>query len=74
MDNIAEYSWGQVLQENASNLTHVLDFPYNGEPNHDCLMEDAVTPSKHHFVFYHGGISQMHQSRIIQGKNRRQSQ
>lgn len=37
-------------------MTHVLDFPYNGEPNHGSLMEDAITPSQHHFVRNHGGI------------------
>ena len=56
MDSVAEYSWGRVLKEKAETMTHVLEFPYNGEPNHEFLMHDPITPNNHHFVRNHGGI------------------
>lgn len=56
LDTVPEYSWGRVLKEKASTMTHVLAFPYNGEPNHEFLMKDPITPNDHHFVRNHGGI------------------
>lgn len=35
LDSMAEYSWGRVIEEKVPTMTHVFDFPYNGEPDHN---------------------------------------
>lgn len=32
LKDIPKESWDTVLKEKAADMTHVLDFPYNGEP------------------------------------------
>lgn len=37
-------------------MTHILQFPYNGEPPGDRLIKTELTNNKDHFVRNHGGI------------------
>jgi sulfite oxidase len=53
---IPDYSWERVLKEKASNMTHILAFPYNGEADHETLAKHSITPNEHHFVRNHGGV------------------
>lgn len=36
-------------------VLQVLDFPYNGEPPRQALMNSPITPNNIHFVRNHGG-------------------
>jgi hypothetical protein len=38
-------------------FSQVLDFPYNGEPPRQAMMENPITPNNMHFVRNHGGQS-----------------
>ncbi|PGH00925.1 hypothetical protein AJ80_09087 [Polytolypa hystricis UAMH7299] len=49
-------SWNVIRAEKASEMRHVLEFPYNGEPLPDKLAESEITPNRHHYVRNHGGI------------------
>ncbi|KAF2177562.1 mitochondrial putative sulfite oxidase [Zopfia rhizophila CBS 207.26] len=49
-------SWDVVNCEKASDMRHVLEFPYNGEPPPEKLTDHHITPNKYHFVRNHGGI------------------
>ncbi|KAK0721382.1 Oxidoreductase, molybdopterin-binding domain-containing protein [Apiosordaria backusii] len=49
-------SWETVLKEKASDMIHVLQFPYNGEPPGDRLIKTELTNNKDFFVRNHGGI------------------
>ncbi|KAL9116973.1 MAG: hypothetical protein Q9187_006495 [Circinaria calcarea] len=49
-------SWETVLEEKAPDMIHLLDFPYNGEPPRDRLVETGITRNEDHFVRNHGGI------------------
>ncbi|RPB08392.1 molybdopterin binding oxidoreductase [Morchella conica CCBAS932] len=59
MEKMPEESWNIVKQEKAEDMTHVLQFPYNGEPPRDRLIESAVTPNELHFVRNHGGVPEI---------------
>ncbi|CAF1124463.1 unnamed protein product [Adineta ricciae] len=56
LKDIPAESWALVQKEKAADMVHVLDFPYNGEPPRDKLMQGKITPNKYHFVRNHGGI------------------
>ncbi|KAL3419051.1 Sulfite oxidase, mitochondrial [Phlyctema vagabunda] len=49
-------SWLFVEKEKSPDMIHVLQFPYNGEPPRDRLVETAITANEDHFVRNHGGI------------------
>ncbi|MCJ1479100.1 hypothetical protein MMC13_007784 [Lambiella insularis] len=49
-------SWDIVKEEKAEDMIHVLDFPYNGEPPRDRLVQTTLTRNEDHFVRNHGGI------------------
>lgn len=36
-------------------FSQVLDFPYNGEPPRQAMMDSPITPNNMHFVRNHGG-------------------
>ncbi|KAK4676002.1 hypothetical protein QC764_508150 [Podospora pseudoanserina] len=54
--HIFHHSWETVLQEKSPDMTHILQFPYNGEPPGDRLIKTELTNNKDHFVRNHGGI------------------
>ncbi|CAF1026432.1 unnamed protein product [Adineta steineri] len=56
LKDIPAESWAIVQQEKAADMIHVLDFPYNGEPPRNKLMQNKMTPNEYHFVRNHGGI------------------
>ncbi|KAK3308490.1 Oxidoreductase, molybdopterin-binding domain-containing protein [Chaetomium strumarium] len=56
LDYIPRDSWDTVLKEKSADMIHVLQFPYNGEPPGDRLIETEMTDNKDFFVRNHGGI------------------
>ncbi|KAK4443991.1 putative sulfite oxidase [Podospora aff. communis PSN243] len=56
LSHIPTQSWSTVLAEKSPDMTHVLQFPYNGEPPGDRLISTPITPNADHFVRNHGGI------------------
>ncbi|KAL6720376.1 hypothetical protein ACLMJK_002297 [Lecanora helva] len=56
LENLPSESWDIIKEEKAEDMIHVLDFPYNGEPPRDRLVETTFTSNKDHFVRNHGGI------------------
>nr|ANM86661.1 putative oxidoreductase [Cladonia uncialis subsp. uncialis]AUW30900.1 putative molybdopterin binding oxidoreductase [Cladonia uncialis subsp. uncialis] len=56
LDKLPKQSWDIVKEEKAEDMIHVLDFPYNGEPPRDRLVETPFTRNEDHFVRNHGGI------------------
>ncbi|OQO07833.1 hypothetical protein B0A48_06624 [Cryoendolithus antarcticus] len=54
-----DISWKYVQQEKSADMNHVLQFPYNGEPPRERLVETALTNNKDHFVRNHGGIPEI---------------
>jgi sulfite oxidase len=56
LTNVPEDSWETVLKEKHTDMLHLLQFPYNGEPPKSLLIEQTVTPNELHFVRNHGGI------------------
>lgn len=55
LGDIVDFSW-DVVQKEKKELIHVLDFPYNGEPKRENLLEGKITANKYHFIRNHGGI------------------
>ncbi|MCJ1298000.1 hypothetical protein MMC08_000789 [Hypocenomyce scalaris] len=56
LKDIPQESWEIVKEEKAEDMIHILDFPYNGEPPRDRLIETTLTRNEDHFVRNHGGI------------------
>ncbi|SLM33845.1 oxidoreductase molybdopterin binding domain-containing protein [Lasallia pustulata] len=56
LKDLPQESWDIVKKEKAEDMIHVLDFPYNGEPPRDRLIETTLTNNEDHFVRNHGGI------------------
>ncbi|KAJ9649705.1 hypothetical protein H2199_000484 [Coniosporium tulheliwenetii] len=54
--DLPKISWEYVQKEKSPDMIHVLDFPYNGEPPKDRVIEHAITPNPLFFVRNHGGI------------------
>ncbi|KAM0131298.1 hypothetical protein ACHAP3_006950 [Botrytis cinerea] len=52
-------SWLFVEKEKSPDMIHVLQFPYNGEPPRNRLVESAITSNEDHFVRNHGGIPEI---------------
>ncbi|KAI9170862.1 Sulfite oxidase [Paramyrothecium foliicola] len=59
LDHIPKISWDYVLKEKSEDMIHVLQFPYNGEPPRERLVETEITPNKDHFVRNHGGVPEI---------------
>ncbi|KAG9818564.1 molybdopterin binding oxidoreductase, partial [Aureobasidium melanogenum] len=59
LKDIPDISWKYVKQEKSEDMIHVLQFPYNGEPPRDRLVETEITDNKDHFVRNHGGIPEI---------------
>ncbi|MCJ1393642.1 hypothetical protein MMC18_006517 [Xylographa bjoerkii] len=56
LKDVPAESWDIVKEEKAEDMIHVLDFPYNGEPPRDRLVQTTLTRNEDHFVRNHGGI------------------
>jgi sulfite oxidase len=54
-----ERRWHWVLQEKCPEITHVLQFPYNGSPPSEQLVSHPITSSRDFFVRNHGGIPEI---------------
>ncbi|CZS91488.1 related to nitrate reductase [NADPH] [Rhynchosporium agropyri] len=52
-------SWLFVQKEKSTDMIHVLQFPYNGEPPRNRLVETAITRNEDHFVRNHGGVPEI---------------
>jgi sulfite oxidase len=52
-------SWEYVKKEKSDDMIHVLQFPYNGEPQRKRLVENEITPNKDHFIRNHGGVPEI---------------
>jgi sulfite oxidase len=59
LQDLPEISWKYVLKEKAPDMIHVLQFPYNGEPPRDRLVQTEITRNADHFVRNHGGIPEI---------------
>ncbi|KAI1873075.1 uncharacterized protein JN550_003328 [Neoarthrinium moseri] len=59
LKDIPDISWKYVLEEKSPDMIHVLQFPYNGEPPRDRLVENEITTNQDHFVRNHGGIPEI---------------
>ncbi|KAI9709782.1 MAG: hypothetical protein M1820_003185 [Bogoriella megaspora] len=59
MQNIPDISWDYVKREKASDMIHVLQFPYNGEPPRQRLVQNEMTRTADFFVRNHGGIPEI---------------
>ena len=46
LKDIPAESWATVQKEKAADMIHVLDFPYNGEPPRNKLMQSKMTPNE----------------------------
>ena len=46
LKDIPTESWATVQKEKAADMIHVLDFPYNGEPPRNKLMQSKMTPNE----------------------------
>ncbi|TFK47686.1 molybdopterin binding oxidoreductase [Heliocybe sulcata] len=55
LNQIVDVSWETVLKEKP-NMTHLLQFPYNGETKFEDLMKEKLTDNSLHFVRNHGGV------------------
>lgn len=56
LTSVADDSWRTVLREKHSDMLHLLQFPYNGEPPKRLVTSKVITPNPLHFVRNHGGI------------------
>ncbi|KAK1834992.1 Oxidoreductase, molybdopterin-binding domain-containing protein [Podospora conica] len=56
LTHLVTTSWATVQSEKSPDMTHVLQFPYNGEPPGARLITTEITPNADHFVRNHGGI------------------
>ncbi|KAH0401101.1 molybdopterin binding oxidoreductase, partial [Aureobasidium melanogenum] len=59
LKDIPDISWKYVKQEKSEDMIHVLQFPYNGEPPRDRLVETEITDNKDHFIRNHGGVPEI---------------
>ncbi|KAI4799716.1 molybdopterin binding oxidoreductase [Aureobasidium sp. EXF-8845] len=59
LKDLPDISWDYVKKEKSEDMIHVLQFPYNGEPPRDRLVETEITDNKDHFVRNHGGIPEI---------------
>ncbi|KAF2758914.1 molybdopterin binding oxidoreductase [Pseudovirgaria hyperparasitica] len=59
IQDIPAISWKYVTKEKSDDMIHVLQFPYNGEPPRDRLVQTEFTPNEDHFVRNHGGIPEI---------------
>ncbi|KAH8587368.1 Oxidoreductase, molybdopterin-binding domain-containing protein [Bisporella sp. PMI_857] len=59
LKDIPRESWEFVQKEKSKDMIHVLQFPYNGEPPRDRLVQSVITPNSDHFVRNHGGIPEI---------------
>ncbi|KAL1304367.1 hypothetical protein AAFC00_003370 [Neodothiora populina] len=59
LKSIPDISWEYVQKEKAPDMIHVLQFPYNGEPPRDRLVETEITRNEDFFVRNHGGIPEI---------------
>lgn len=59
LKDVPEESWKIVQEEKSKDMIHVLEFPYNGEPPRDRLVETPITHNADHFVRNHGGIPEI---------------
>ncbi|KAK3318972.1 molybdopterin binding oxidoreductase [Apodospora peruviana] len=59
LGHLPDISWQYVLKEKSEDMIHVLQFPYNGEPPRDRLVETEITSNKDFFVRNHGGIPEI---------------
>ncbi|TVY56669.1 Sulfite oxidase [Lachnellula suecica] len=57
--DIPAESWLFVEKEKSPDMIHVLQFPYNGEPPRNRLVETVITRNEDHFVRNHGGIPEI---------------
>ncbi|EME41758.1 hypothetical protein DOTSEDRAFT_73976 [Dothistroma septosporum NZE10] len=57
--DIPDISWKYVLKEKAPDMIHVLQFPYNGEPPRERLVQTEMTSNPDFFVRNHGGIPEI---------------
>ncbi|KAK3935068.1 sulfite oxidase [Diplogelasinospora grovesii] len=59
LNDIPDISWQYVLKEKAPDMIHVLQFPYNGEPPRERLVETVITRNQDFFVRNHGGVPEI---------------
>lgn len=59
LQDMPAISWKYVKQEKSSDMLHVLEFPYNGEPPRSRLVETEITTNKDFFIRNHGGIPEI---------------
>ncbi|PQE29127.1 oxidoreductase molybdopterin binding domain-containing protein [Rutstroemia sp. NJR-2017a BBW] len=63
--DIPAESWLFVEKEKSPDMIHVLQFPYNGEPPRDRLVESVITANEDHFVRNHGGIPEIDEDKYF---------
>ncbi|KAL9059374.1 MAG: hypothetical protein Q9162_001243 [Coniocarpon cinnabarinum] len=56
LSGLYKQSWESVLKEKTPEMTHLLQFPYNGESPRKTLVNEVITPNEEFFVRNHGGI------------------
>ncbi|KAF2200303.1 sulfite oxidase mitochondrial precursor [Delitschia confertaspora ATCC 74209] len=59
LKDLPDISWKYVQKEKSPDMIHVLQFPYNGEPPRERLVETEITRNSDHFVRNHGGIPEI---------------
>ncbi|KAK3323985.1 Oxidoreductase, molybdopterin-binding domain-containing protein [Cercophora scortea] len=59
LGDMVDTSWQYVLKEKSPDMIHVLQFPYNGEPPRDRLVETEITTNQDFFVRNHGGVPEI---------------
>ncbi|KAL1998633.1 hypothetical protein VTN02DRAFT_5869 [Thermoascus thermophilus] len=65
LKNVPAESWETVLEEKAKDMIHVLQFPYNGEPPRERLVENEITSNEDFFVRNHGGIPRIDADKFV---------
>jgi sulfite oxidase len=65
LKDLPDISWKYVLKEKAPDMIHVLQFPYNGEPPRDRLVNTEITRNADHFVRNHGGIPEIDEDKFF---------
>lgn len=59
LKDIPATSWKYVKKEKSEDMVHVLQFPYNGEPPRQRLVEEPITPTPDFFIRNHGGVPEI---------------
>jgi len=59
LKDLPDISWKYVQQEKSEDMLHVLQFPYNGEPPKERLVETEITENKDFFIRNHGGVPEI---------------